>query len=287
MRRDGADYMKTKKCIIVYSMLVLFLSLGIDYLVIDKWGYGSQRASLIFMLCAWLPALLVLVTKLSCREKIFFGLKNDIHIFTAKKGIIKYILIAVLIPLVAALLGNVIMMAIYHDSFSTKDIDKKLIVAVILQAISMSAVYSFALSFGEEIGFRGYLMPLLDKSYGKIISIIVGGVIYGATSGVKLYNGYLFGKDYKGAPYVGIILYIIFAIFLSAFLYWLYIKSGNIIVPALYQGFVCMATLGLANIFAIKEASLLVTGIVYMGLVSVVPGIVVSISYALSKNNGE
>lgn len=282
MRRDGADCMKTNKCIIVYSVLILFLNLGTDLLVVSQFGYTSQKANLIFLLCMWIPTLVLLATKLICKDKIYFGLKCDIHISTANKDIKKYILIAVLIPIVAVIIGNVIMMSAYPDSFSTKDVDIKLLVAIILQAISVSTVYSFALSIGEELGFRGYLMPLLDKKYGKAISIIAGGIIYGACSGVKLYNGYLFGNDYKGSPYIGILIYVIFAISLSGVLYWLYEKSGNILVPALYQGFVSITTLGLANIFAIKEISALMTGIVYMGLVTVLPGITLIIRYFLS-----
>lgn len=279
MRKVGANCMKTNKCIIVYSILVILLSLCIDYWVVDMWGYTSQKANIIFMLCMWIPTLVVIVTKLLCKETIYLGLKNDIHIFTANKNVKKYIGIAILVPLFMATVGNAIMMIMYHNIFEYKDIDKKLLIAVILQAVSSGVVYSFALSLGQEIGFRGYLMPLLEKKYGVIVSVIAGGIIYGACSGVKLYNGYLFGKDYKGQPYVGIFLYVVFAIFLSIVLYWLYQKSGNILVPALYQGGVYIATNGLCNLMATKEISALITGVVYMGLVSVVPGGVIIVGY--------
>ena len=72
-------------------------------------------------------------------------------------------------------------------------------------AIINGAIGSFA-AFGEEGGWRGYMMPKLIELVGTKKAVFIGGIIWGVWHAPLTCVGHNFGLDYPGFPYLGILL---------------------------------------------------------------------------------
>ncbi len=79
---------------------------------------------------------------------------------------------------------------------------------------------------GEEIGWRGYLLPLLLKKRSNLWSSIILGTLWG------FWHAGDYGEE------VGFLLFVVSTIALSIIMTWLYRKSdGNLIVAVLFHFF--------------------------------------------------
>lgn len=97
-----------------------------------------------------------------------------------------------------------------------------------------ATVLLFALyTLGEELGWRGYMMPRLEKRIGTVPSIIVGGIIWGIWHGPLFQYGYNFGTNYPLFPYLGIALMCANCIGTNAIYTWLTKRTGTVYVSSL------------------------------------------------------
>jgi len=80
------------------------------------------------------------------------------------------------------------------------------------------SVIVFFPAFGEEWGWRGYMMPKLMELMPKPAAVIAGGVIWGLWHAPLTVAGHNFGVDYPGYPFVGIGLMCVMCTVLNAFL---------------------------------------------------------------------
>ncbi len=101
---------------------------------------------------------------------------------------------------------------------------------ILLLTAGMSIPLAFV-NFGEELGWRGYLYPKLEKLIGVPGTVILGGIIWGLWHAPLTVKGHNFGTDYPGFPYLGLLLMSLFCISLGAFLMWL-TKKTNSVYPA-------------------------------------------------------
>lgn len=60
-------------------------------------------------------------------------------------------------------------------------------------------------ALGEEIGWRGYLLPILMKLMNKKRAILLNGILWGLAHAPLIYLGFNYGLEYWGAPYIGIL----------------------------------------------------------------------------------
>ncbi len=92
-------------------------------------------------------------------------------------------------------------------------------------------------SLGEEIGWRGVMLPRLKERFGRRKGLLLGGVIWGAWHWpVMLLAGYEYGLSYWGFPVLGMLTFCLFTTALGIFLDLLYEKTGSIWYPALGHG---------------------------------------------------
>ncbi len=92
------------------------------------------------------------------------------------------------------------------------------------------------LGLGEEIGWRGFMYPELKKRFGNIKGVLLGGVIHGAWHfPVMLLVGYEYGKDYIGAPLLGLFAFCVYTAATGVIHDFLYEKSGCILLCAMYH----------------------------------------------------
>ena len=91
-------------------------------------------------------------------------------------------------------------------------------------------------AFGEEIGWRGYLLPILMELINKERAILLNGILWGLAHAPLIYLGFNYGLDYWGAPYTGIIMMILVCVVLDIWLSYVTIKSNSIIPASILHG---------------------------------------------------
>jgi membrane protease YdiL (CAAX protease family) len=106
----------------------------------------------------------------------------------------------------------------------------------LLNFTATAAFFSLAaglLAVGEEIGWRGYLQPLLTHRIGAIPGIVLLGVLWGLWHAPMILQGYVF----PGARVLGaFVLFPAVTVALSLFLGWLRQRSGSLWPAVLAHG---------------------------------------------------
>ena len=143
-----------------------------------------------------------------------------------------YYLAAMFLPWIYVELGNVIALCICPKMYDAQyylslDIEKRFLIIFPLAAIVSSVVASFA-AFGEEGGWRGYMMPKLMEVMGRKKALLVGGIIWGLWHMPLTCIGHNFGTDYPGFPYLGIFYMCMFCVLIGIVLTFLTEKSGSV-----------------------------------------------------------
>ena len=106
-----------------------------------------------------------------------------------------------------------------------------------LAALTYAPFLNIFPSLGEEIGWRGVMLPRLKERFGRRKGLLLGGVIWGAWHWpVMLLAGYEYGLSYWGFPVLGMLVFCLFTTALGIFLDLLYEKTGSIWYPALGHG---------------------------------------------------
>lgn len=219
--------MKTDKMITVVRLVIFLIIACVPGIFIVTWinsylgapmysnpAISSSPVVGLANFCMMLPAFGVLVTRVFTKQ----GFKDALLEFNAR-GNLKYYAMAVLIPLAYGTIGNLL-----SNLASGADLGKMLTgeafwdlfpIALYLPASIIPCIIMF---FGEEFGWRGYLIPQLEKLMPTPAAVIVGGVIWGLWHAPITISGHNFGVDYPGFPYVGILLMILDCICMGAFL---------------------------------------------------------------------
>lgn len=95
-------------------------------------------------------------------------------------------------------------------------------------------VHLFAL--GEEIGWRGYLLPILLKLTGPRKAILLHGLLWGLAHAPLIYFGFNYGQDYWGAPWSGILMMTLVCLVLGTWLATVTIQSHSIFPAVIFHG---------------------------------------------------
>ena len=114
----------------------------------------------------------------------------------------------------------------------TESISPALIIAAqVGAAITLAPLFNMLFALGEEIGWRGFLLPKL-LPLGQWKAILISNVIWGLWHAPAI----LQGLNYPGYPVVGVFMMIVFTILLGTILSWLYLNTKSPWAPALAHG---------------------------------------------------
>ncbi len=98
------------------------------------------------------------------------------------------------------------------------------IITQIALAFTLGILFNMIFTFGEEFGWRGYLLPRLAP-LGGISAAIITGVIWGLWHApVIVLDGY----NYPGHPWAGVGVMVIFTVALGMVFAWLRFRSGSV-----------------------------------------------------------
>ena len=101
----------------------------------------------------------------------------------------------------------------------------------IASSITLAPLFNTLFALGEELGWRGFLLPKLLPS-GQTEAILMSGIIWGVWHAPAI----LQGLNYPEYPILGVFLMLVFTVLLGVFLSWLYLETRSPWAPALAHG---------------------------------------------------
>lgn len=195
-----------------------------------------------------IPAIGVLITRLVTKE----GFANA-WIAPHLKGNMKYYLMAWFGPAILTVLGAIVYFLIFPEEYDLGMSNairiyaeqgvqlsaEKLRATTISQlaaAVIIAPILNFITCFGEEWGWRGYLVPKMIEKMSFLPTVLISGVIWGLWHAPLIAMGHNYGIDYAGAPYLGIASMCIFCIVMGTIFSFLCLKTGSCIPGVIGHG---------------------------------------------------
>ena len=111
-----------------------------------------------------------------------------------------------------------------------------LILSQVLTALFLGPLMNFFACFGEEWGWRGYLLPKMAEKLPPIPMLLITGVIWGLWHAPLTAIGHNYGVGYPGFPFTGIAAMCGFCIVMGIFLSYVTLKTQSCIPAILGHG---------------------------------------------------
>lgn len=105
-----------------------------------------------------------------------------------------------------------------------------------VEAFLLAPVLNFVTCFGEEWGWRGYLLPKMKNLLPTIPMLLVTGIIWGLWHAPLTIIGHNYGMGYPGYPFAGIAMMCVFCTVLGVFLSYVTLKTNSCIPAILAHG---------------------------------------------------
>lgn len=244
--------MGTIKKLLLFIALTFTATWAVDFLIImprcKDAAYGANAmVQALVALTMFFPALCALVTRLLTREgfsdhKIRFSGKA-VHYVAAWFGM-----------QVLAIVGAAVYFLIFpsqwdpsHGAYLKMLADagapvlpdnllKTSIISQIVMGFTIAPILNCVACFGEEWGWRGYMMPRLLEKMKFGWACLVGGLIWGIWHAPIIALGHNYGLGYWGAPWTGIAMMCVMCIAVGTiFTYWT-VHTGSCIPAILGHG---------------------------------------------------
>lgn len=147
------------------------------------------------------------------------------------------------LPAVLTLLGVGVFYALFPEHFDPTmeglrgtlagatggaEIDPSLVALLQLaSALTIGPLINSVFTFGEEFGWRGYLLPKL-LPLGHRRAALAVGAIWGVWHWPVVLMGYNYGFGYAGAPWTGLLAMVWFTLTVGVFLAWVTMCAGSV-----------------------------------------------------------
>jgi membrane protease YdiL (CAAX protease family) len=220
----------SRKPVFLYLVMTFALS-SVFYTLIISSGHLGGGFGLYVVGLMWCPGLAGIVTTLI--------LKRPLSSLGWRWGAAKYNLQSYLVPLLYAFIAYLIIWIMnwggfYNEefvnraatAFGWKNVpDGVLILVYLVLGGTIGMVRSSASALGEEIGWRGFLVPELYKSLGYTKTSLLTGIIWS----VWHYPILLFADYNSGTPaWYGLTCFTVLVISISFIFTWYRVKSGSL-----------------------------------------------------------
>jgi len=256
-------------------------------------GVPAAATQLLVAAAMFFPAVGVLLTRLITKE----GFKNA-WLRPHLKGNLKIYLLAWFGPGILTLLGMGVYFLVFPGTFDpacsymAQTLESlgtpadmipmplpMLMLVQTMQALFLAPILNFVTCFGEEWGWRGYLLPKMAKKLPPIPMLLATGVIWGLWHAPLTIVGHNYGTGYPGFPFTGIFAMCCFCIVMGVFLSYITMKTESCIPAVLAHG----AVNGIAAIgmYFTKDGGNPFIGPVPTGIVGGIPFIVTAVLIVL------
>jgi membrane protease YdiL (CAAX protease family) len=211
----------------------------------------SMVASVMFI-----PAMMALLTRVFTGERMT---GRNMYLLINLKGNLKYYGLAWFGVGFLIILGTVLYFIIFRGQFDPDmgyavamiqsqaeslgqevTLTTQQIKATIMQQIILGFVISpfvnIITCFGEEWGWRGYLLPKMLKKFPVVPTLLITGVIWGLWHAPLTVMGHNYGVGYPGFPVVGILAMCVFCTAVGIILSYITIKTKSCVPAILGHG---------------------------------------------------
>ncbi len=278
------------------TALVIYLTGGLtNSPVVIKSASVTLAALLLASTYMWGPAIANILTRTITKEGW-----NDMLLKLDFRASWRYILAAWIGTPILVMLGSALFFVFLPSYFDTGLANLTSQLSAYIEGSDSSAVYQFLLiqviyaiiaspilnlisTFGEEFGWRGYLLPKLQV-FGEKKAVLLTGVIWGVWHWPVILMGYNYGFDYTGFPWLGLLMMVLFTTVVGIFFAWVTTKSKSVWAAVIGHG----ALNGIASIgvlFLTKNPPALL-GPYPTGLIGMIPFFIAGIFillFAFSK----
>lgn len=254
-------------------------------------SYGGMESLIILTLCMFMPALGNVATRLLTKQGF-----QDFKLAPRFKGNGRNYLFAYFSFIVLVYLGVLVYYLIYKEQFdltastmlypdSAQYNVQFILIVNIAVSTAIAPIINVIPTLGEELGWRGYLLYGLKNSCGSSTkAVLFTGVIWGIWHAPMIAMGHNYGTDYSGYPYVGILMMIIFCVFVGIIEGYITLRTDSVLPAAICHS----AINGLASIgilFCNTTEYRMLVGPAYMGIIAFIPTILfaVYILYRIKK----
>ena len=293
--KEISQKLETKR-IILYIGITFVLTYGYCFLVLYPLIQGESLSGVPALMTQFLvaaamffPAIGVLITRLITKE----GFKNA-WIRPNIKGNVKTYLLAYFGPGILTILGTLLYFMIFRGSFDPECGYMKLTLeaagtpvealpmplsSVLLiqgvQALTIGPIMNFVTCFGEEWGWRGYLLPKMSEKISLIPMLLMNGVIWGLWHAPLTAVGHNYGMGYPGFPFTGILAMCLFCIVMGVFLSYVSLKTKSCIPAVLGHG--AINSFAAIGIYFTKDGGNPFVGPAPTGVIGMIPFVVVAV----------
>ena len=272
---------------------ITWITVLVPYIMGER--YGSQTFQLILIVIMFFPAIGSVITRKITGE----GMRNMRIKPRLKGNIFKYILVFFL-PIICIIGGAVIFFAFFPaalDSAATTtvtalsetlkvdiDLARGTLYAQLLIAVVIAPFANIIVTFGEELGWRGYLLPKLCNKFGIVKAVLIDGVIWGLWHAPIIAMGHNYGTDYPFAPWLGILLMTLFCVATGTIMSYFTLKIGSVIPAAMFHSAInALASISFYFIAgdSVSTQQILLVGPIATGILGMSMFILFSVMYLL------
>ncbi len=298
--KENKQKLETKR-ICFYIGITFLLTYGYCFLVLYPLVWGENLSGIpavvtqfLVAACMFFPAIGVLITRLITKE----GFKNA-WIRPNIKGNVKTYLLAYFGPGILTILGTVLYFMIFRGSFDPACGYMKLTLEAAgtpvealpmalptllfiqgVQALILGPIMNFVTCFGEEWGWRGYLLPKMSEKFPMIPMLLINGVIWGLWHAPLTAIGHNYGMGYPGFPVTGILAMCLFCIVMGVFLSYVSLKTKSCIPAVLGHGAInSFAAIGM---YFTKDGGNPFVGPAPTGIIGMIPFMIVAVVMVVS-----
>jgi uncharacterized protein len=284
----------------------LAIAFGLSWLIALPLWLGDGLASPLFPVIAVAimatPAIAALVVVFVVERPARKGVALGLRPLGTARRFIGFLALAIAIPIALIALALVVgsLLGVYHadlvnfSGFSAL-IDAQLsaagastssltlpiaaLVAVQCVAVIVGGFINLIPALGEELGWRGWLLPKL-LPLGTVPALIISGIIWGAWHAPLILLGY----NYPGVPgWLGVVMMCGMCILVGGVFGWLRIASGTVWPAALAHG-TFNAAAGLSVVFSAADFPIDTTQATILGWSGwIIPAILVIVLIATGQ----
>lgn len=251
----------TKKRIIVFVAVTFALTWAYEFGIVWPVAMGGfagvppQATQLLVAVAMFFPALGVLITRLVTKE----GFRKSLIVPVQFKKTWKYWLLGWFGPAVLTAVGGTVYFLVFPGDFdptmsamtatleaqaaaagAPMDIDAATMGVIAASQLAMGVLLAPALNFlacfGEEWGWRGYLLPKMASKLSIVPTLAITGIIWGLWHAPITALGHNYGLGYAGYPFTGILAMCCFCFVVGVFLSYITLKSGSCLPAAFAHG---------------------------------------------------
>lgn len=267
------------KRIIIYLAVTFAITYALEIFIVVPLATGTAMGGalavppvavqLIIGSMMFVPAIGVLITRLVTKE----GFKNAMIKPVDFRHTFKYYLIAWFGPAALTIAGAAVYFLIFPGDFDPTmsaamallqsstasqggaelpaDVMQIILWVQIGVGIVLSPVLNCLTCFGEEWGWRGYLVPKVNERLSFVPTVLVTGVIWGLWHAPLTVIGHNYGVGYPGWPFLGIFAMCIFCIVIGTLFSYLSLKAKSCLPAVIGHGAV-NGFVGAAALFSLS-----------------------------------